>query len=84
MGWDPPGRVVMAWAPHSQPEPPTELEVAFTPQESGTLVELEHRGWERVSPGFREGLYEVYARGWPTTLGRFAAAADGAGPSVQA
>ncbi len=40
------------------------------------MVELEHRGWERLSRDFREGLYDIYARGWITTLGRFAAAAD--------
>jgi uncharacterized protein YndB with AHSA1/START domain len=73
--WDPPHRVVMAWRPHAMPEPPTEVEVTFTAQEGGTLVELEHRGWERLSEGFRQGLYEVYARGWITTLGCFGTAA---------
>src|SRR5439155_13270532 len=72
VAWDPPHRVVMAWRPHSLPEPPTEVEVTFTPREGGTLLELEHRGWERLSDGFRTGLYEVYVRGWPTTLECFA------------
>jgi uncharacterized protein YndB with AHSA1/START domain len=76
IAWHPPHRVLLAWRPHSAPEPPTEVEVTFAAQEDGTLVELEHRGWQRLSKGFREGLYGVYARGWPTTLGCFVAAAD--------
>lgn len=75
-GWDPPDSVVLAWRPHSSPEPPTELEVTFTIRDGGTLVGLEHRGWERLSEDFRQGLYETYARGWITTLGCFAAASD--------
>jgi len=76
IAWHPPHRVLMAWRPHSEPEPPTEVEVTFTAREGGTLVELEHRGWERLSEDFRQGLYETYARGWITTLGCFAAASD--------
>jgi len=74
--WHPPRSVRIAWHPHSEPEPPTEVEVTFTQRERGTLVELEHRGWERLSGGFRDGLYEIYVRGWVTTLDRFAAAAE--------
>jgi hypothetical protein len=50
--------------------------VTFAQRESGTLVELEHRGWERLSERFLQGLYEVYDRGWPTTLQCFAVVAD--------
>jgi uncharacterized protein YndB with AHSA1/START domain len=73
--WHPPHRVSMAWRPHSFPEPPTEVEVTFTPRDGGTLVELEHHGWERLSDGFRTAMYEIYARGWPTTLARYERAA---------
>jgi uncharacterized protein YndB with AHSA1/START domain len=76
IGWHPPRRVLMAWRPHSSPEPPTEVEVTFTARGDGTIVDVEHRGWDRLSEDFREGLYDVYARGWITTLGLFAAAAD--------
>jgi uncharacterized protein YndB with AHSA1/START domain len=71
--WHPPHRVVLSWKPHSEPEPPTEIETTFRAADGGTLVHIEHRGWDRLSEGFREGLYEVYVRGWPSTLGRFAA-----------
>jgi uncharacterized protein YndB with AHSA1/START domain len=73
--WEPPHRFVMAWRPHSRPQPPTEVEVMFTPQGEGTLVELEHRGWERLTEDFA-GLYESYAGGWIETLGSFASAAN--------
>lgn len=75
--WQPPYRVVMAWHPHSMPEPPTELEVTFTAVDDGTLVEVEHRGWERLSEGFRAALYEVYVRGWVTTLEDYRSATSG-------
>jgi uncharacterized protein YndB with AHSA1/START domain len=76
IAWHPPHSVVMAWRPHSSPQPPTEVDVRFTAREDGTLVQLEHRGWERLSEDFRAGLYGIYARGWITTLERYAAAAD--------
>jgi uncharacterized protein YndB with AHSA1/START domain len=74
--WQPPHRVQLAWRPHSAPEPPTEIDVSFGEGEGGTLVAVDHGGWERLSEEFREGLYEVYVRGWPTTLQCFVAAAD--------
>ena len=76
MAWHPPHSVVMAWRPHSKPEPPTEVEVTFTARDGGTLVELEHRGWDLVSQEFRDALYETYARGWVMTLGRFTSQAE--------
>ena len=74
--WRLPHRVVIAWKPHSEPEPPTEVDVTFRAHNGGTLVELEHRGWGRLSHGFGRTLYPIYERGWPTTLARFAAAAN--------
>jgi uncharacterized protein YndB with AHSA1/START domain len=76
VAWDPPRRVVMAWRPHALPEPPTELDVTFDADPDGTVVEVEHRGWERLSEGFRSQMYEIYVRGWTFTLGRFAEAAN--------
>jgi len=70
----------MAWSPHSLPEPPTEVEVTFTARDADTLVEVEHRGWEVLSEGFRTSLYDIYVRGWTATLERFAEAADRDGP----
>ena len=62
--WDPPHRVVLAWHLTPQyefdPDPgrSTEIEVRFTPRDGGTLVELEHRGFEKheTGPRIREGV----------------------------
>ena len=72
--WEPPDRFVLAWHPSSSERPPTEVEVRFTSGADGTLVELEHRGWERLGPGSAE-LHESYDTGWVPTLERFRAAA---------
>jgi uncharacterized protein YndB with AHSA1/START domain len=76
--WNPPLRVVMAWRPHPFPEPATEVSVTFAARDGATLVEVEHRGWERLSPDFRAELYAVYVRGWTATLACFTAALDSA------
>jgi uncharacterized protein YndB with AHSA1/START domain len=75
--WRPPQLVLLSWRPHALPEPPTEIEVTFAAREEGSSVEVEHRGWERLSKDFRTGLREIYERGWPFTLRRFAEAANG-------
>jgi uncharacterized protein YndB with AHSA1/START domain len=75
LAWEPPTRFVLAWKPNSNERPPTELEVRFTVQAGGTLVELEHRGWERVREIAAEAKPD-YAAGWERTLGRFAEAAE--------
>lgn len=59
--WEPPSRFVMAWLirldgaawlPELDPAVCSEVEVIFTPQPDGsTLVELEHRNFERMLAG---------------------------------
>jgi uncharacterized protein YndB with AHSA1/START domain len=58
LAWEPPGRFVMAWqiTPSWEFEPDlskcSEVEVTFRPAEDGyTLVELEHRNFERHGEG---------------------------------
>ena len=78
--WEPPHRILLSW--HLTPEyefdpdpaKASEVEVRFTPQDDGTLVELEHRGFERravggavtrekvSAPGGWRELLETYAR----------------------
>jgi uncharacterized protein YndB with AHSA1/START domain len=78
--WDPPTRALLAWhltpewAFDPDPAKATEVEVTFTPVEDGTLVELEHRGFERhgapgaemrdavSEPGGWQGLLEIFAK----------------------
>lgn len=74
LAWEPPGRFVLAWHPSSSERPPTEVEVRFTAGADGTLVQLEHRGWERLGPEVAE-VYGSYGAGWVPTLERFRAAA---------
>ena len=52
----------------------------FTSQGDGTLVELEHRGWERLGD-WAEKVRPLYASegGWTMVLGRFRTAADSEG-----
>ncbi|HEY7755941.1 MAG TPA: SRPBCC domain-containing protein [Actinomycetota bacterium] len=73
--WEPPGRFVLSWHPSFSARPPTELEVRFTPEGGGTLVELEHRGWERLGEIAEEARAD-YGTGWIRVLGRFRDAAD--------
>lgn len=72
--WEPPLRFVLAWHPTFVEGPPTEVEVRFTGSGEGTLVELVHRGWERLGPGF-EQLRGTYVPGWAVVLDRFRDAA---------
>jgi uncharacterized protein YndB with AHSA1/START domain len=75
--WEPPARIVLTWQLNAQfkfdPGLVTEVEVQFTPEGSGTRVDLEHRHLERLgdtaealreavdSPGGWSGLLQLYA-----------------------
>jgi uncharacterized protein YndB with AHSA1/START domain len=65
--WEPPHRLVMTWHPGRGPDEATELEVRFSPDGDGTLVELEHRGWESRTAEARAS-YDV---GWDDVLGHY-------------
>ena len=51
--WEPPSRLLLAWHLNGDwdydpdPERASEVEITFTPEDSGTRVELVHRGFER-------------------------------------
>lgn len=76
--WEPPARVVIAWHVNPDAQAPTEIEVRFTAQDPGsTIVELEHRGWERLGALAAEGR-EGYANGWPIVFGLYVEAANAA------
>jgi uncharacterized protein YndB with AHSA1/START domain len=75
LAWEPPSRLLLGW----QIDPDfkydsnllTEVEVRFTPQDNGTLVELEHRLIERM--GDRGvALRDAFTRGWGALLDNFA------------
>jgi uncharacterized protein YndB with AHSA1/START domain len=72
--WEPPGRLVLRWHPGVPPEAAQEVEVRFTPSGSGTLVELEHRGWAKLGRRAREAR-DSYEGGWTAVLGEHFAGA---------
>lgn len=74
LAYEPPRRVLIAWKPNASANPPTEVEVTFTPEGDGTRVILEHRGWERLGDLAGEGR-AGYDTGWDHVLGLFAKAA---------
>ena len=68
--WDPPHRLVLAWNVRNREGELTEVEVRFSPEDGGTRVELEHRGWERLTGAAAEkrGSYDT---GWDFVLGKY-------------
>ncbi len=72
--YEPPARIVLAWKPNDRPEPPTEVEIRFEPDGDGTIVSLEHRGWDKLGARAAEAR-EGYDGGWQLPLERFVAAA---------
>jgi hypothetical protein len=80
LAWEPPqgqgtGRLVLGWQINHEfkydPALLTEVEVCFTPDGNGTLVELEHRHLERLREG-AGGIRERFDQGWGVLLGSFA------------
>ena len=65
--WDPPHRLVLAWNILERPGDTTEVEVRFLPDGHGTLVELEHRGWEDVEVD-GAAKRSNYDSGWDVVL----------------
>ena len=79
--WEPPHRVVLSWHLTADyefdPDPAkaSEVEVRFTSQDDGTLVELEHRGFERRAEGGAETREKVSAAGgWQDLMETYAKA----------
>jgi uncharacterized protein YndB with AHSA1/START domain len=81
--WEPPSGLSLAWqiSPRREPEPnphrASTVDVRFASRESGgTLVTLEHHGFERHGDGAEEYRAALASpEGWPYILQRFAAVA---------
>jgi uncharacterized protein YndB with AHSA1/START domain len=68
-------RLRMTWHPGwDADEEPSEIEVTFAADGDGTLVVLEHRGWEKVSDE-RKKARTGYDRGWNEVLETYRTAA---------
>ncbi len=74
--WEPGRRLGLTWTQVGWPPgASTELEITFEPAtDGGTLVRLEHSGFERV-PGAVD-FVAGYDAGWKEVLGWFAEHAD--------
>jgi len=71
--YEAPSRVTFTW---QQPDwnGPTEVDVRFTTVAEGTLVELEHRGWEAAGAAQAAGSYD---QGWGFILKLFGQVMEG-------
>ena len=75
LAWEPPHRFVMSWYPGHDATQATELEIRFAPEDDGTRLELEHRGWEILGEKAAESR-AGYDGGWAGVLGYFESAAN--------
>jgi uncharacterized protein YndB with AHSA1/START domain len=72
LAWEPFQRLLLEWRVNPE-NPPTEVEVTFEPEGDGTLVQLEHRRWERFGDRAAEAR-SGYESGWQALLGIYAEA----------
>jgi uncharacterized protein YndB with AHSA1/START domain len=63
LAWEPPGRLVYLWHLRFDRSDATEVEVTFRTHVDGTLVRIEHRGWERLGAEAAERR-ERNLKGW--------------------
>lgn len=67
---EPPDRILFTWRdPDWAAE--TEVEVRFVAEGEGTRVDLSHRGFDRLGPGW-EAIAARWTGGWPRVLEGFA------------
>lgn len=72
--WEPGKRLVLAWL-HHEGGYETEVEVRFegsAEPSGGTLVVLEHRGWDLLPPDVAAAGLAGVGKGWPVFLRWFA------------
>jgi hypothetical protein len=65
-----PGRkLVFTWHPGRDAADAQIVTVKFAGSEDGSVISLEHRGWEKLDEDDAEYLYERYEWGWDSVLG---------------
>ena len=75
--WEPPTRLCYLWHLMRERTDATEVEIAFRAHGSGTRVEIEHRGWERL--GADADLWRTRNQvGWSTLLPHYVTAIENA------
>jgi uncharacterized protein YndB with AHSA1/START domain len=70
VAYDPPHRIAFSWIVGGlSPDEAQLVDISFTPEGSGTRVELSHSGWEKLGERGK-ALREGYDRGWATLIER--------------
>lgn len=77
--WEPPHRLRFTWHPGTPTAEATEVEVRFSGQGTGTIVELVHSEWERRPDG--ADARSRYDSGWEPVFRRYLARATAASTS---
>ncbi len=72
---DPPHRISWTWYPGAIAEP-TLVEVSFTPEDSGTLVEVVHSEGQSALGEAWPGRAAIFSRSWDEVLPAYAAEAN--------
>jgi uncharacterized protein YndB with AHSA1/START domain len=76
VAWEPPSRLVYLWHLRRDRADATEVEIRFAPVErTRTLVEIEHRGWERLGAD-GQTWRDRNAGGWATLLPHYRAVVE--------
>ena len=73
--WEPPRRLGYLWHLMRDRADATEVEIAFRAHETGTRVEIEHRGWERLGADADVWRTRNHA-GWSTLLPHYVSAVE--------
>jgi uncharacterized protein YndB with AHSA1/START domain len=75
--WEPPTRITYLWHLARDRSDATEVEVTFSSEGDGTIVTIEHRGWERFGAAGPD-LRERNRRGWSGVIPHYEVACAGA------
>jgi hypothetical protein len=67
--WEPGAAVAFTWHPGGAPQRATQVEVTFQQAATGSVVTLEHEGWDVLSDPAK--AREEYDLGWPGVLERY-------------
>lgn len=79
--WEPPERLGYRWHLRQDVSDATEVDIRFCSDGgAATLIEIEHRGWERLGAA-GGGLRDRNRAGWDSLLPHYLAAATGGGTS---
>jgi hypothetical protein len=68
--WCPPERAAFSWHPGREVSTAQEVELRFRQVPGGTIVELEHRGWEALGERALQ-TRQGYETGWEPVLQRY-------------